>query len=105
MRTLLAVFLIFGFLSSAMAQSGIPGAAQPMVPNSSGSGGGGITTITAGTTPTSGFSAGQFLYSDGSHVQAGSFGSSLLFSGGNLNVPNYISAASTLASMSTVGGL
>lgn len=32
--------------------------------------GGGSSTITAGSTPTSGFSAGQFLYSDGTDVQA-----------------------------------
>lgn len=41
-------------------------------------------TITADSTPTSGFMAGQLLYSDGSQVQAGTVGSGLSFSGGTL---------------------
>ena len=55
-----------------------------------GSCGGGSSTITAGTTATSGFTAGQVLTSNVSNVVTAS---------------SYIPAASTLASMSLVGGL
>jgi hypothetical protein len=43
-----------------------------------------ITTIQANGTLTSGFANGQFLYSDGTKVQPGTFGSGLNFSGGTL---------------------
>ena len=42
-----------------------------------GSCGGGSSTITANSTATSGFSANQYLYSDGSLIQAGSFGTNV----------------------------
>ena len=52
-----------------------------------GGGGGGITSITAGTTPTTGFTAGQLLMSDGTVTQEhlGEFGTQFrLLQGGML---------------------
>lgn len=49
-----------------------------------GSGGGG-STLTANSTATSGYSAGTFLYSDGSVIQVGTFGTGLSLTGGTLN--------------------
>jgi len=46
------------------------------------------TNIQAGATPTTTYTANQFVYSDGSHVQAGSFSSDFSFSGGTLNYAN-----------------
>ncbi|MGA9598907.1 MAG: hypothetical protein WBS22_01355, partial [Methylocystis sp.] len=43
-------------------------------------------SITANSSLTSGYSANQFVYSDGTKVQAGTFGSGLSFSGGTLSV-------------------
>jgi hypothetical protein len=45
----------------------------------------GGSTLTANSTATSGFSANQLLYSDGSKLQAATVGSGLSFSGGNLS--------------------
>ena len=39
--------------------------------------GGGSSTLTANSTATSGFTSGQYLYSDGSKLQAGSFGANV----------------------------
>jgi hypothetical protein len=42
------------------------------------------STITGGTTPVASLPTSKFLYSDGSHVQGGTFGSGLSFAGGTL---------------------
>ncbi len=66
-------------------------------------------SISANSSLTSGYSANQFVYSDGTKVQAGTFGSGLSFSGGTLsvsgttptNVITYTSAGSTTYTPST----
>ena len=56
--------------------------------SSSGGSGGGSSTITAGSTPTSGFTAGQVLMSDGADVQPG--GPSVVQQWGTASWPLYV---------------
>ena len=71
MRIRIAALVVLGFCSVATAQVANP----PFGPSTTSSGGGGgSSTLTANSTVTSGFTAGQYLYSDGSKLQAGSFG-------------------------------
>lgn len=44
---------------------------------------GGITTLTANTTPTTGFTAGQYMFSDGTVLKAGTFGTGVSTALGN----------------------
>ena len=52
--------------------------------------GGGAGGITANTTPTTGFTANQFVFSDGTKAQAGTFGLTFGLSGSTLNIANNV---------------
>lgn len=80
-KILLSGVLLLSLTTFAAAQ-----VLAPLGPGSGGpggGGGGGGGTITANSTATSGFSAGQYIYSDGSLVQAGSFGTGVATALGN----------------------
>ena len=59
--------------------------------------------LTAGTTATSGYSANQFVYSDGSIIRSGTFGSGLTFAGGVLSASGGGSSTLTKGTTATSG--
>lgn len=65
----------------------------------------GSSNIIGNSTPTSGFSAGQFLYSDGSKVQAGTFSTGLSFVGGVLTATGGGGGSGTVTSVTCGSGL
>ena len=70
---------------------------------------GGSSTLTANSTLTSGFTAGQYLYSDGTKIQAGSFGTGVATALGNaLNgasgLVGYSGALGTITSGNLLNG-
>ena len=85
-NTIAPTFAAGASLANNVTLSGITGSTQCLQVNTSGvisgSGavcGGGGGTITANSTPTSGFAAGEFVYSDGAKVQATSIVANTVF--------------------------
>lgn len=58
--------------------------------------GGAASSIASGTTGTTGYTTGQFVYSDGTVIRAGTFGSGLNFTGGTLTATGTITVATNL---------